>query len=95
MFKLTCKDVYLNRMSHESADSLGELSVRRSVESVEAFLQQLDKLRPEGEQLHERGDGEGGRIVDIRVISFLYLEKVSTESFENIRVTTCRFLTCI
>ena len=70
-------------MSYESADSLGELSVRRSVERVEAFLQQLDELRPEGEQLHERGDGEGGRVVDISVISFLYLEKVSTERFKT------------
>ncbi len=68
-------------MSDQSSYSLGELSVRRSVECIEAFLQQLDELCPEGEQLHERGDREGGRVVDIRVVPFIYLEKVSADKF--------------
>ena len=66
----------LDSVSDETSDSLGELSVGRDVEGVEAFAKQPDEVRREREQPQERRHRKRRRAVAVDAVDAIDLQKV-------------------
>jgi hypothetical protein len=60
----------------KSSDPLSELSVRRSVERVETFPEELNELSSEREKFHERRHRERRRVVIVQAVTLFYLQQI-------------------